>query len=275
MKRLSAALISFTLLAVLFSASALAQNARFQVAHLAPFAEGVGTSVSVVINGTPELENVVYGDSTAYISVPPDTYTIDIVPTGTATVAITATLALESDTDYTVIAIGDGVNQPLELLALVDDNSAPAPGNFKLRLGHLAPFASGAAVLADVRLIDGSLVLGPVDFSDVGDYLELPAGTYNLVITAAGTTNVLINPDPVTLGSGDIVSAFATGDGVNQDLGTFVLPSNNAGFFLGLGATGQLLGESTPIPSLGVWGVLLLIFALGIFAVRQRQRFNA
>ena len=63
----------------------------------------------------------------------------------------------------------------------MDDNTAPAAGNFKLRLGHLAPFANTlAGTPADVRLDDGTVILNDVFFGDVARYVELPAGTYDL-----------------------------------------------------------------------------------------------
>ncbi|MCA9970190.1 MAG: DUF4397 domain-containing protein, partial [Anaerolineales bacterium] len=133
--------------------------------------------------------------------------------------------------DYTAIAIGDGVNQPLELLALADDNSAPAAGSFKLRLGHLAPFASGPAT-ADIRLQDGTPVLTNVNFSDVSGYLALPAGEYDLKITTPGGGDTLIDPLPVTFAAGDIVSVFAVGDGTNEPTGAYALPAGASGYFL-------------------------------------------
>lgn len=56
---------------------------------------------------------------------------------------------------HLAVAVGDGVNQDLDLVLLEDDLSAPAAGEYHLRLSHLAPFAPGAAA-ADVRLQDGS-----------------------------------------------------------------------------------------------------------------------
>ncbi|HRQ41014.1 MAG TPA: DUF4397 domain-containing protein [Chloroflexota bacterium] len=208
-------------------------DARLAVAHLAPFAMDPGTAVTVTLNATPVLTDFVYGDSTPYLTVTAGSYDVAVYPGSSPTPAITGSFTLTAGSDYSVIAIGDGVNQPLELLALLDDNSAPASGNFKLRLGHLAPFAAGNAT-ADVRLQDGTAVLTNVNFSDVASYLELPAGTYDLKITTPGGTTTLIDPMPVTFGNGDIVSAFATGDGSNQDLGVFAWPSDALGFFLPL-----------------------------------------
>ncbi len=207
---------------------------RLAVAHLAPFAMDPGTAVTVTLNGAPVLTDFAFADSTPYLTVDPGEYEVEVYPAGSATPAITGTFTLAEGTDYSVIAIGDGVNQPLELLALVDDNTAPAAGNFKLRLGHLAPFAAGAATLADVRLQDGTVVLDDVLFGDVASYLELPAGTYDLKITTPDGAVTLIDPMPVTLPAGAILSGFAVGDGSNQNLGVFAWLSDSEGFLLPL-----------------------------------------
>ena len=209
--------------------------ARLQVAHLAPFAMDPGTAVTITLNGAPALTDFVYGDSTVYLEVEPGPYTIEVFPAGSLTPAITASAYLEPGLDYTAIAIGDGANQPLNLSVLEDDNSAPAAGNFKLRLGHLAPFADTlAGTTADVRLDDGTVILDDVVFGDVDSYIELPAGEYDLKVTTPDGLTTLINFAPLTFSEGDIVSAFAVGEGVNQPLGGYGLPAGALGFFLPL-----------------------------------------
>jgi hypothetical protein len=208
--------------------------AYLQVAHLAPFAMDPGTAVTITLNGAPALTDFAYGDSTGYIELPAGDYDVEVWPAGSSSPAITGTISLMPNGYYSAIAIGDGMNQDLGLVLLEDDNSAPAAGNFKIRLGHLAPFAAGGAT-ADVRLADGTPVATDVDFGDITGYLELPAGTYDLIITAPGGSPTLINPEPVTFADGDIITAFATGDGSNQDLGVFAWPPDTIGFFLPLG----------------------------------------
>jgi hypothetical protein len=100
-------------------------------------------------------------------------------------------------------------------------------------VGHLAPFAPGDA-LADVRLQDGTPVLTDVVYSAVTPYIQLPAGEYDLKITTPGGDVTLIDPAPVTFTEGQILSAFATGEGANQPLGAYALPSGELGFFLPL-----------------------------------------
>lgn len=207
-------------------------TARVQVAHLAPFADTLeATEVDIAVNGTVALSGVPYGGSTGYLELPAGPTDLEILEPGTSNVLISASVNLADRTDYSVIAIGNGAQQDLALLALVDDNSEPAAGEFRLRLGHLAPFAPDEAS-AEVRLADGSLIAA-VDFGDVAA-LDLAAGSYNLTITAPGGEPVLINPIPLSFDGGEIISAFATGDGVNQDLGAFAWPSDAVGDFLPL-----------------------------------------
>jgi hypothetical protein len=233
------------LMSTLAADSVVDQDTSYlQVAHLAPFAEDA--SVTIELNGMPALTGFDYGDSTAYIELESGSYDIAVIPSGATDPAIEATVMLEADTYYTAVAVGDGVNQSLDLVLLEDDLTPPAEGEFHLRLGHLAPFAMGAGVIADVRLFDGTPVLENVDFGDVTGYIPLPAGTYDLVITTPGGGDILIDPAPVTFTEGMIVSAFATGEGANQDLGVFALPADAEGFFLPLAMANLQVAHLAP-----------------------------
>ncbi|TVQ33536.1 MAG: choice-of-anchor D domain-containing protein [Wenzhouxiangella sp.] len=219
-------------------------EANVQIAHLAPFAGGrADTAVDIVVNGETVLTDVRYGDSTGYLALPPGPALIEVFPVGSPDPAMTASADLAPGVFYTVLAIGDGDNQDLQLKLIEDDLTPPATGTFHLRLGHVAPFASGSAT-ADVRLRDGSpecpAVLENVDFGDVSGFIALPPGEYDLIITSPGGCNVLIDPAPVSFAEGDIASAFATGDGVNQPLGAFALVPGQTGDFLPLVIPGEL-----------------------------------
>ncbi len=230
----------------------VADVAYLEVAHLAPFAADPGTAVTVTVDGAPVLPGFEYGDSTGYVTLPAGEHLVEIYPQGNITPAITATVDLITDTFSSAIAVGGANGWPLDLLLLDDDLSAPAAGSFKLRLGHLAPFAAGAGSLADVRLQDGTVLLDDVLFGSVAPYLELPAGTHDLKITSPDGALTLIDPLPVTFAAGDIVAAFASGDGANQPLGAFAWPSGAAGFFLPLASyavelsPAQVAGSGAP-----------------------------
>lgn len=197
-----------------------ASMARAWVAHLAPFAATLpGTAVTVRINGVDALTDFQFGETSGgYVDLPATTALVEIVLPGD-TVAISGTFSLAANTDYTMAAIGDVVNQPLELLALVDDNTAPPIGQAKVRIGHLAPFAASLpATAVDIRADDGTLILPNVAYKDVSPYLTLPAGTYDLKITTPGGGTDLFDIPPLSLGNRQILGAFAVGDVVNQPL---------------------------------------------------------
>ena len=199
-------------------------SARVNVGHLAPFDASVpATAVSVNVNGGEVATGVTFDQFSDYLTVPAGSTTVDIfTPPGSMTAAITDTFDLAADTDYTVLALGDTTNQPLSLLALEDDNSAPTMGNAKLRVVHAAPFAgNGPATAVSIRLDGGAVVNGltSVEFGQDSGFFELAAGDYDLQVASPDGTQAFINLAPITLADGDIVTVFAVGDGVNQPLG--------------------------------------------------------
>lgn len=222
--------ITIAALAAFYSQAALA-DARVSVAHFAPFASDIdATSVSVFLNGQEALPNVKFQDFTDYISLPAGEYVVDIIPTGTNTIAMTATYQLEDGVDYTVFASGNGSLQPLQLFALVDDNSAPASGNVKVRVVHAAPFGPTLeSTEVSIRTAGGDLVAGlqGVPFGGASGYLELPAGSYDLKVASNNGQTNFIDPLPADLPDGAIATLFAVGDIVNQDLGIIAVPLGN------------------------------------------------
>jgi uncharacterized repeat protein (TIGR01451 family) len=211
----------------------VAENPRLRLAHLAPF--GDPGTVRVDIDGATAIPAFDYGGSTGYLEFTPGSHLIEVFPGGGSTAAITSTVNLAPGMDYTAVAVGDGVNRSLGLLLLADDNTPPAAGKFKLRLGHLAPFAASlAATTADVRTDGGTVILNDVQFGDVAAYIELTAGKYDLEITSPDGRTTVIDLYPVDLANGAILSVFATGEGANQPLGAFALPAGAPGSFLAL-----------------------------------------
>lgn len=203
-------------------------DARVLVGHFAPFSDDLAaTAVDVRINGTTALSNVRYGDFTSYINLAPGAYTLQVVLAGTNTLAISAQVNLADNTDYTVLATGGANDQPLALQALVDDNSAPAAGNLKLRVIHAAPFGPDVESTAVSIRTDRGAVVGGLDnvpFFAGSGYLQLPAGTYDLKVASPDGQANLIDLAPDDLPAGVVLSVLATGDGVNQPLGFTALP---------------------------------------------------
>ncbi len=235
-----------THLGLLTTASA-AFATQVNVNHLAPFANtSEGTSVSVNVNGAEVLPDVEFLQSSGYLELaeagvtPGDTTLEVFAPPGSTTAAISATVPLEADTFYSVTAIGDGINQPLSLLPLVDNQMMPSAGNFMIRIIHAAPFAADINdTAASIRTDSGDVVngLNSVLFGQSSDFFELPAGIYDLNVSTADGTTRLIDIAPLDLAAGTTVNVFATGDGVNQPVGAYAVFGDGTSTALPLEAT--------------------------------------
>lgn len=132
------------------------------------------------VNGNVALCNVKFGEFTEYLNLgPAGAYKIEVLPTGSTTVAITQDLTLAAG-DYTVLAVGGANSQDLALLALPDNNTAPAADRAKVRVIHAAPFAAGAGTAVSIRDENNAVVggLGNVSFKTASGYLEVPAGVW-------------------------------------------------------------------------------------------------
>jgi hypothetical protein len=212
-------------------------TAQVAIVHLAPFAAGNATAVTVTVDSALVISNVVYGQSTGYMTVSEGSHQVQIYPGASSSPAISETLVVTGGQSFTVVAVGNGTYQPLALKVLQDDVTAPVSGTVKVRIGHLAPFSNtipGTEV--DVLRQNGTpvTVTTNLPYGAVSPYITLPGGRYDFQITKPGGTPTLIDPLAVTLAPGSIVSLFAAGDRVNQPLGVFELPSGQMGHFLPL-----------------------------------------
>jgi hypothetical protein len=195
-------------------------QANIAVAHLAPFANSVpGTSVTIKLDGSDVLTDVVFADISPYIPVDPGSYSVEVVPTGTSDPAITGTAVISGLVDFTFAAIGDVVNQPLELVRYEDDNATvPPAGKARVRIAHLASVASDLAQTRVDLCVASDQTALLQDFEYKQDVtLDLDAGVYDLYLAAAGAScaSPLIDIPEFVLSDGDIAYAYAAGDIVN------------------------------------------------------------
>ncbi|MDY7108077.1 MAG: DUF4397 domain-containing protein [Planctomycetota bacterium] len=184
------------------STAAWASNADVRVIHASPDAP----AVDVLVNDGIAFENIAFTGVTGYASLPADTYNVKVVPTGeTEPVVIEADLALESSTTYSVLAVNTLAN--IEPLVLIDDNTL-SPDNARVRFVHASPNAPAV----DIAVADGGPVLfANIEFKGVGDYIEVPAGTYDLEARLAGTETVVLDIPGVALTENRVYTAYAMG----------------------------------------------------------------
>ena len=184
------------------------------VGHFAPFAGTITeTLVDIRVNGSLAFTRVAYGDFVPNVQLLPGPTTVEILPTGTSTVALSGTLPLAGGTKYNLFAIGGANTQPLAFSATVISTTAPA-GKALLTVGHLAPFAANVNDTAvDICTDTGTPILSNVKYPDVAANLVLDPGLYNLKITVAGTNcaTTAIDLPAFRLAQGDVSDAFAIG----------------------------------------------------------------
>jgi hypothetical protein len=193
-------------------------EARIRVVHASPDAP----EVDVLLDDTEVLSDVPYLVASGYLETSAGDHNLKVNAAGTTTTVIDADATLADGTDYTVIA--SGLVAEIEPIILVDDNSAPAAGNVRVRAIHGAPSAPAVDVYVtapDADLDAATPVLTNVAFGDVAPYLEVPAGDYQVRVTPAGTKIVVIDSGALTLASGQVRTAIAVdapGGGAPFDL---------------------------------------------------------
>ncbi|MCU4972910.1 DUF4397 domain-containing protein [Halobacteria archaeon AArc-m2/3/4] len=93
-----------------------------------------------------------------------------------------------------------------------------------VRVAHLSPDAPNVDVF-----VDGDAVLEDVPFRAVSDYLELPVGTANVTITAAGDPDTVAFDDDVEIAEGDAtVAALGELSGENQQFAPALLTDDRS-----------------------------------------------
>lgn len=181
-------------------------EARVRVVHASPDAP----NVDVLLDDAEVLSDVPYLASSDYLAASAGDHNLKVNAAGTATTAIEADVTLADGTDYTVIA--SGLVAEVTPIVLVDDNSTPAAGNARVRAIHGAPSAPAVDIYVTAPGADLEAavpVLTGVAFGDVADYLEVPAGDYQVRVTPAGTKTVAIDSGALALESGQVRTAIA------------------------------------------------------------------
>lgn len=181
-------------------------EARVRVVHASPDAP----NVDVLIDGAAVLTDVPFGAASTYLPVEAGDRELQVRAAGTSTVVIEDDQDLDDGSDYTVIA--SGLVASISALELADDNSAPAAGQIKLRVVHGAPSAPAVDVYVTAPGADlnaATPTLASVPFRAASDYLEVPAGNYQVRVTVAGTKTVAIDTGTLTLSAGQVRTAIA------------------------------------------------------------------
>jgi hypothetical protein len=193
-------------------------EARVRVVHASPDAP----DVDVLLSDAEVLGDVPYLTASDYLDTPAGDQNLEVNAAGTATTLIDTDVSLVDGTDYTVIA--SGLVEAIEPIVLQDDNSAPAAGTARVRAIHGAPSAPAVDIYVTAPGADLETtipLLANVEFGDGADYIEAPAGDYQVRVTPAGTKTVVIDSGTLALSIGQVRTAIAVdaaGGGAPFDL---------------------------------------------------------
>lgn len=201
--------VAGALLALLMAPAAFAQSgtAKVRVVHASPDAP----AVDVWVNGAKALTNVPFFTASDYLDLPGGSYDIQVVPTGATTpVVIDAKgVKIEAGKAYTIAAVGKLAE--IKPAILVDNLAAPAAGKAHVRVIHASPDAPAV----DVKLAGGATLIPGLAFPNASDYLPVDAGSYDLQVTPAGGSAVVLDLKGTKLDAGKIYDVFAVGELAN------------------------------------------------------------
>jgi len=180
-------------------------TARVRIGHASPDAPAV--DVTLASDGSALADGAAFGD-TATVEVPAGQYTLQIrpdTPDNDGDVVTEFTVDLAGGAVYSAFAAGyltpgdDSGDEPFDLVLAIDAGEGGGlVETGSLRAAHLSPDAPDVDVY-----VDDEQALSGVPFGAVSDYLDVPAGSRTLAITAAG------NPDAVVF-EGDVQVAADT-----------------------------------------------------------------
>ncbi|WP_430646189.1 DUF4397 domain-containing protein [Agromyces sp. GXS1127] len=183
-------------------ANAAEDAAMLSVLHGVP-----GLTVDVYVNDELTLDDFEPGDLAGPLELPAGTYSVAITASDAADASEPAIgpvdLPLEAGGNYTAAAHLDAEGNPTATL-FTNDVSEIAAGEGRLTVRHVA-----AAPAVDV-LAGGEAVISGLENPDE-QTLDLPAGTVEASVAAAGTTDPVLGPAPVDVAEGTLTIVYAWG----------------------------------------------------------------
>lgn len=166
--------------------------------------------VDLYLDGELLAADVGYFDGTGYVEVPSGTLPFVVTVAGDeGAVLLADEVNLANEGSYTVLA-GDFVDD-MTTIYFLDVNSAPAAGQFQVRVMHAAPSQGPVDVYLTTpgASLDGrDPTYAGLAFNRASTYLEAPAGSYQLRLAPAGTKTVALDMGTIAFGAGQIGTAL-------------------------------------------------------------------
>jgi hypothetical protein len=163
------------------------------------------SNLDLLIDTKSAVTGVAYGAASSYVSVANGSRQSQIEPSGSTIILIDRTDNIASGNTLSLVALNFSSNPSSILLA--DDNSAPATGDFKLRVLN----ASSGMLTQDVYVVTAGTDIGSVDptFSSLGfgsasDYTNLAPGDYDVIFAPPGQKFITLDSGKLTFAAGQV-----------------------------------------------------------------------
>jgi hypothetical protein len=175
-------------------------NTQLRIGHFSPDAP----AVDIHVNGESLLEGVVFGTLGDYMDIDAGSYDVEIVPATGGDAVLSATLTLDSDTSYTVMAIN--ALEDIEALVLTDEQLAIDTNDARIRFVHTVPDAPAVDIWAgDAALFEN------VAFGDSSSFATVDADAYDIDVRPAGTQDSVLSLSDISFDGATSYTVFATG----------------------------------------------------------------
>jgi hypothetical protein len=275
-RRRLAAVIVAALTAVLLAMPAVASGAQAEeqsLVRVAHFAPGLlkGDVYVVYVDGRLQLKGVPFKTVSDYLKVKPGKFKVEVREAGepaSSAPVIAATVDLKAGKAYTVAVFGQLTSVKAALLT--DDMSRPGNRKSKVRLIQAIPGEDAVDLAAG-----GDVLISNARFPSASEYQEVPAGSVDLEVRKAGSSEVLAKANNVKLSSGSISSLVAVG-GIGEKLELLDISDAAAAVSAAGGVATGAGGTSTSSSPGGRRFALLLLIGTGLaaatgFIVQQRR----
>jgi hypothetical protein len=198
-----------------------AGDSCINVIHASPDAP----AVDVYLDGAKALSGLAFGKASGWVAVPAGAHHVQVTAAGgdAAKAVIDANVTLDKGAAYEIAATGLLAQIKPEIYQV--NLSTIAMGDARVQVIHASPDAPAV----DVAVKGGDVLIKDLAFPKASDALEVPAGSYDLEVRAAGTTTVALALPGVKLEAGMVYSVFAIGQLSDKSLSVLVIASSTTG----------------------------------------------
>lgn len=199
------------------ASTAAGLNIQYEILNLSPDLQPVNLFIDF-IQVNPLNNPFVFGINHGYFFVPSVDTPYQMRPVlNTGITVFHRDDVLQPGLKYSLFIVGQQGDGSLTSVFTVDTSASPAIGRGKLRFVNVSPTATaGLDVYAN-----GTKAFNNVLYTKFSNYIELPAGNYDLQVNSTGSTTVLKDVPGITIQDGRLYTLYAYGYTTRTDSAAF------------------------------------------------------